>query len=430
MGAWSCQLFGAMDAPASVDNTALYLTATSTSTEGGDEAAATQAAKATPPKKAPSPAASKAAAKVEPQALEASQILANPFGVGKPAVVAEKPTPAPSLPPLNQALNDNKAGNPVPEKASSNDDTSPSQAANDDTAPANAPVVIPALPHYGSSDSKNAPSVPVPGLSNQAATAVPAPIANAIANVVISSTNAQGNIEVATTHVPGAIVTTTNAQGSQISTTIPVVSPALLDTAPNPAPIVINGHTLSTDSQSHYILAGQTLAANTPLVIGSGASSTPVVLQTSGIHPVLIIGSSTTTLTLPTATIATATTPPAITIGTQAITPNAQGQYIVNSQTLIPGGEIVVGGTTASGGTVAVGGTTVSLAAKPTQVVVGTSTEGLAPYIVGGFGTGPSNNGTAGTVPFLGVAGRRVGGRAMRWLSWVVVGIVGAVWMV
>lgn len=412
MGAWNCEPFGAWAAPASVLNTALYLTATSTSTEAGDEAGATPAAKASPPKKAPAPAAGKKPAKVEPPAVEASQIFANPFEV---------------------------ASNPAPKKANSNGGTSPNQGANDDTPTHNAPAVNHASPHYGSSNvqegnsNNNAALLPVSGLNNQVATAIPAPAANAIANVIISSTNAQGSIMIATSQLPGVIVTTTNAQGSQVTTTIPVVSPPVLDTAQSPAPVVVNGHTLTTDSQSHYILAGQTLAANTPLILGSGASSTPVLLQTTGIHPVLVIGSSTTTLTQPTPTTLTPTptTPPAITIGTQPITPNAQGQYIVGSQTLTRGGEIVVGGTTASGGTVAVGGTTVSLAASATQVVVGTSTEGLAPYIVGGFGTGPNNNSNGtGTVAFLGGAGERVGcwGSGWRW-RWLV-GVAGVVWVV
>ena len=201
------------------------------------------------------------------------------------------------------------------------------------------------------------------------------------------------------------------------------VSPQVLANTPQAAPVVVNGHTLTTDSQSHYVIAGQTLSANTPLVLGSGVSTTPVILQTSGIHPVLVIGSSTTTLNLPTSTAPTTSTPPSITIGTETITANAQGQYLVGSQTLKPGGEIVVGGTTAPGGTVAVGGTTVSLAPGATQAVVGTSTEGLAPYIVGGLGTGP--NGTGGVAPFLGSAeGRR---RGFGWVVGMVGGMVGFV---
>ncbi len=426
MGAWNCSPFGIWAAPASVLNTALYLTATSTSTEAGDQAGATPAAKASLPKEASAPAASKEPAKVEPQAAEVSQIASNVFGAVKPAAAA-----APASSP-EHAANDNEASsntpvsNPAPENANSNAGTSSNQAANDNTGSSNVPAANPASQQEG--NSNNAAILPVPGLNNQVATAVPAAAPNAVANVVISSTIAQGSIIVTTSQVPGVIVTTTNAQGSQVVTTIPVVSPQVLANAPKPAPVVINGHTLTTDSQSHYVLAGQTLAANTPLVLGTGASTTPVLLQTTGIHPVLVIGSSTTTLSLPTSS----TTPPAtvaalaaITIGTQVITPNPQDQYIADGQTLTPGGEIVVGGTTAPGGTVAVGGTTVSLAPSATEVVVGTSTEGLAPYIIGGLGTGP--NGTGGVVQFTGGAeGMRRRSMSMG-LAWVVTGMVGIV---
>lgn len=80
----------------------------------------------------------------------------------------------------------------------------------------------------------------------------------------------------------------------------------------------------------------------------------------------------------------------------------------------------MVGGTTAPGGTVAVGGTTVSLAPSGTQAVVGTSTEGLAPYIVGGLGTGP--NGTGGVVGFLGGAEGRKG--RVRGVGWTAAGMM------
>lgn len=459
MAAWNCEPYGAFAAPASVLNTALYLTATSTSTEAGDEAGATPAAKASPSKEASAPAVAKEPAKDEPQAAEASQIIANPFGVGKPAAVAQKPSQAPSPPAAaapasspDQAASDNKAGsntpaaNPVPEKANSNAGTPPNQAANDNKGSSNPPAANTANPQEGSSNagtppkqaadddkaaanppspqsgnSDNAALLPVPALNNQAATAVPAGAANAVAEVVISSTNAQGSVVVATSQVPGVIVTSTNAQGSKVMTTVPVVS----NTAPQPAaaPVVVDGHTLTTDSQSHYVIAGQTLSANSPLVLGSGASATPITLQTTGPHPVLVIGSSTTTLT---PSHATPTAPPALTIGTQTVTANAQGQYVVGGQTLTPGGEIVVGGTTAAGGTVAVGGTTVSLAASGTRAVVGTSTEGLAGYIAGGLGTGPN-----GTVQFLGGAGGRIiegwGSRCL--VGIMAVGVGGVLWL-
>ena len=477
MGAWNCSPFGVWNAPASVLNTALYLTATSTSTEAGDEAGATSAPQASPSKEVPAPAVSKEPAKAEPEVTKASQILANPFGVEKAATTAQNPAPAPSspiavvpAPSSDQGASDNKAGsstsasNPAPEKASSNTGTSANQAANDNTGSSIVPAANPASPQKGSSSvapspnqganvnnvisspspanapssqeesSNNAAHLPISGLETQAATAVPAAAAKAQANVIITSTNAQGSIVITTSQVPGVIVTSTNAQGSQVVTTIPVVSPQVQNNTPLPTPVVVDGYTLTTDSKSQYVIAGQTLSVNKPIVLGSGASTTPVLLQASGIHPVLIIGSSTTTLNLPSSTptptptataTATATTPPAITIGTQAITANSQGQYVVGSQTLTAGGEIIVGGTTAPGGTTAIGGTTVSLAPSATQAVVGTSTEGLAPYIAGGLGpSGP--NGTA-AVQFLGGAG----GKYVRcWDLGYLIGSVGVLlWM-
>lgn len=533
MGAWNCSPFGVWNAAASVLQTALYLTATSTSTEAGEEAGATLAAEASPLNEASTTAVvSKEPAKVEPQATEASQVLGTPFGVDQPASVAESPTRTPSSPiavaPVqspDQAASDHEAGsttpasNPVPEKAASNTGTSPSPAVNDNAGSSSASAANPVSPQGESSNIPSSPNqvanvnqgsstlpaailpaspegspnavsspnqvanvnqgsstlpaailpaspegspnavsshnqvanaastpavsnspsptegnpniaglLPFLGLNSQVATAVPAATVNAVANVVISSTNAQGGVVVTTSQAPGVIITSTNAQGSQIVTTVPVVSPQVLDNIPKPAPVVVDGHTLTTNAQSQYIIAGQTLTPNTPLVLGSSSSTTPIILQTSGINPVLVIGSSTTTLHLTSSTPIT-TARPAITIGTQIITPNAQGQYLVGTQTLTPGGEIIVGGTTPPGGTAAVaGGTTVSLAPSATQAVVGTSTEALAPYIAGGFGSGP--NGTTGLVQFLGGgAGRKSKCWGSRYLVGIFVGVAGILWV-
>lgn len=90
-------------------------------------------------------------------------------------------------------------------------------------------------------------------------------------------------------------------------------------------------------------------------------------------------------------------------------------QYIVGSQTL------------AAGGVVTVSGTKVSLAAGGSDVVVGSSTEALAPYITAGFGSG-TNGMTLQT--FRGGAEGKSGwgwGRRDVWLVGVGVGV--AVWL-
>ena len=483
MGAWACSDFGVWPAAASALETALYLTATSTSTEAGDEAGVTPAPKI-------SAVAAKESAKVEPQATEASQIFANPFGVKKPSAVAETPSHTPSSPiavaPVvspDQTASDIQAGsttpasNPVSEQANSNAGAQPNQAANDNAGSSSVPAANSPVPQAGSGNvaspshqavkvdqaaspapaanspspqegssnvspspdqaanvasspsspegnSNNAVHLSIPGLENQASTAVPVAAANAVANVVITSTNSQGSVVVTTSQAPGVIITSTNAQGSQIVTTMPVISPQLHDNPPKPTPIIVNGQTLTTNSQSQYILAGQTLSPNTPLTIGSGDSRTPVILQTTAgtQPPVLIIGTSTTTLNFPSSSSPTPTSLPFLTLGTQTITPNAQGQYLIDNQTLTAGGAIVIGGTTPpplSGGETAspaiVGGTTISLAPSATAAVIGTtSTERLllGPYIVGGLATGGPNGtggrattGTTAVVPFQGRGG-------------------------
>lgn len=171
MGAWNCSPFGVWNAAASALQTALYLTATSTSTEAGEEAGATLAAEASPLNEASTTAvASKEPAKVEPQATEASQVLGTPFGVDQPASVAESPTRTPSSPiavaPVqspDQAASDHEAGsttpasNPVPEKAASNTGTSPSPAVNDNAGSSSASAANPVSPQ---GESSNIPSSP------------------------------------------------------------------------------------------------------------------------------------------------------------------------------------------------------------------------------------------------------------------------------
>ncbi len=71
--------------------------------------------------------------------------------------------------------------------------------------------------------------------------------------------------------------------------------------------------------------------------------------------------------------------------------------------------------------------TEVSLAAGESDVVVGTSTEALAPYISAGFGTGPK--GTTTPLGFTGGAGGRSAlGLGWGWREIGLVGLVG-VWL-
>lgn len=185
-----------------------------------------------------------------------------------------------------------------------------------------------------------------------------------------------------------------------------------------PQPLTIGSQVISINSQNQYIVGSQTLTPGSPITLGSGVTGTPVLLQTSGTQTILVAGSITSTLA------GAATAPPRFTIGSQVVTANAQNQYVVGSQTLTPGAAITVAGTP------------VSLASSGTQVVVGTSTDGLGNYIMSGLGAGPSASASAsasGAVPFKGSAGRQfqsmgtsaVWGSAMAVLMlWLEIGIM------
>lgn len=120
-----------------------------------------------------------------------------------------------------------------------------------------------------------------------------------------------------------------------------------------PPPLTMGSQTLTANAQGQYVVDGQTLHRGGAITV----SGTPISLAPGGAYAV--IGSSTEVLAI-------TTPPPALTIGTRVVTANAQGQYIVDGQTLTPGGGI------------SVSGTPISLAAGGAYAVIGSSTENLA----------------------------------------------------
>lgn len=128
-------------------------------------------------------------------------------------------------------------------------------------------------------------------------------------------------------------------------------------TASAPA-ITIGSSTISANSASQYIIAGQTLVPGSSITLGSGISTTVIALQTSGSNTVLVVGSSSSTLVK-----AAATVPPPITVGSSVITADSASHYDIAGQTLAPGSSGIV-----------VGGTTISLASGGTQLIEGTKT--------------------------------------------------------
>ncbi|KAK0255980.1 hypothetical protein LTS09_008910 [Friedmanniomyces endolithicus] len=128
---------------------------------------------------------------------------------------------------------------------------------------------------------------------------------------------------------------------------------------------------------TQYVVAGQTLVPGSSITVGSGEATTVVALRTDSSNTLLIVGSSTSTIGPITST------PPALTIGSSVIAANSKSQYLVGSQTLVPGGPAIT-----------VSGTVISLASGAAEIVVGTQSEvvatGLGGYIWSGLGAGPT----------------------------------------
>ena len=226
--------------------------------------------------------------------------------------------------------------------------------------------------------------------------------------------------------------------------------------AHTPPALTIGTQIITPNAQGHYIIESQALLPGEGLIV----SGTPVSLASSGANA--LIESVTKSFAI--------TTPPALTIGTQVFTADAQGQYVVNSQTLTGGDEINVSGTLVSlasgrgyaivgtssenlgittppplaigtqvftanslsqyvvdgqtltpGGAITASGTRVSLAPGKTDAVIGTSTEGLGGYIMGGFGRNGGSNGS-GVLGFTGRAVRSCSTELM-WMEGITLGM-------
>lgn len=162
-------------------------------------------------------------------------------------------------------------------------------------------------------------------------------------------------------------------------------------------PLAIDGTTIFPNSASEYLINSQTLIP--------GASAVTISGMRISIAPsasALILGSKTVPLT-PGPTITNAL--PLITIGNSMITPNAASQYVIAGQTLVPGGPAII-----------VSGTRISLSPQATDVVLGTSTEGLRRLILDDIGaTVPASVNksvsTTGPALFQGAATRLYGQR-------------------
>lgn len=200
------------------------------------------------------------------------------------------------------------------------------------------------------------------------------------------SPNSQGQYMIGSqTLNPGGRIT---ASGTLISlaanTAYVVVGSSTQDLAvTSPPALTLTGQTITPDAQGRYTIGSQVLTPGGAITV----SGTRISLAQNTAYAV--VGSSTEYFAT--------NLPPTLTVGSQTITPDAQGRYIIGSQTLTPGGVINVSNTQ------------ISLASDGTDVVIGTSTEALGPYIIGGLGPSGVGNGTNPQVFTGGASGRQRG---------------------
>jgi hypothetical protein len=186
---------------------------------------------------------------------------------------------------------------------------------------------------------------------------------------------------------------TTSPEKSTSATALPehqssANSPKLTTSIAMPT-LVVGSQTVTTNTNSEYVIASQTLTQGGTITLGTGSSATVVVLKTnSASQSVLVVGGSTSTL--PPASQSSVALPTLV-IGSVTVTANSKSQYVISGQTLAPGGSITIG----SGTSTTVVALTTNSASQTVLVVRGSSTtlsastsSGIGSYIIGGLGGG------------------------------------------
>ena len=149
--------------------------------------------------------------------------------------------------------------------------------------------------------------------------------------------------------------------------------------------ITFDGSTFTADAASDFTINGQTLTPGGNIDI----SGTPISYPLAG--TAVVIGTSTEPFSFATITGADI---PTITLDGRPYTADASSDFVIDGQTLAPGGVITVNGTP------------VSYIVAGTDVVIGTSTEavGMGNLIMSGLGNGPNGPANTGVVQFTGDA--------------------------
>ncbi|MCJ1475169.1 hypothetical protein MMC13_003829 [Lambiella insularis] len=273
------------------------------------------------------------------------------------------------------------------------------------SAPSESSTTLAAItpsPSFGASNSPHAQTVVDDSTVPLYSTPVPIPAA-VIGGTTYTPNSASVYIIGSQTLTPGGGITVSGTPLSlplsasyvvEGTSTIPLSFPT---TTLAPLPIaVIGGTTYTPNSASAYIIGSQTLILGGEITV----SGTPLSLPLSASY--VVEGTSTIPLSLPTTTLPHRL----LTLEGQTYTMDSASDFIIGSQTLAPGAVITVSGTP------------VSLAATPTDAVVGTSTEGLGVLIISGLGGGvpsstPFKGGAAGSRPILGYHGYCMAGMTL-----------------
>lgn len=128
-----------------------------------------------------------------------------------------------------------------------------------------------------------------------------------------------------------------------------------LDSFPALPTITIGSKPYTANAASQYVIDGKTLTPASSITLSG------IVFSLDASASRLIIQGATTQKLTPVSTL------PTLTINSQSYTANPAGQYIINGQSLTPGGAIIVSGTT------------ISLASAASALVVGGTTQPLSP---------------------------------------------------
>ena len=125
--------------------------------------------------------------------------------------------------------------------------------------------------------------------------------------------------------------------------------------APGTPILTFGGSTYKASPNGGFVVAGQSLGPGSAVTV----AGTPISILPGG--GVAVVGTNTQLLTA-----STTTSVPILTIGGSTYTADVSSDFIIGSQTLIPGG------------TITISGTAIALPIGATAVVIGTSTEPLA----------------------------------------------------